>query len=147
MLRISTILIVTLLYTFQGGERNSDRTSNSTDPHRQERQANSEPEKRKCDFSSFKALKMHSLPPTKLVKPVYPPEAKDQKVSGTVLVKVILDRQGMVLRACAIEGDERLRRAAEMAALESKFAAGMWNSYLAKRYRYAEFALSYNFVL
>jgi Gram-negative bacterial TonB protein C-terminal len=147
MLRVSTILIVTLLYTFQGGESKSHPTSISPNPHEQERQAKSDPEKRKCDFSSFKALKMHSLPPTKLVKPVYPPEAIDQKVSGTVLVKVIVDRQGKVLRACAIEGDDRLRRAAEMAALESNFAAGMWNSYLAKRYRYAEFALSYNLVM
>jgi TonB family protein len=146
MPRLSTILVIALLSNCQYGGPKSQPTGQSADSHGQAVLPTLEPTKPNCDFSRFKALKMHSLPAEKLPKPVYPPEAEEQKVSGTVVVKVIVDKQGTVTVACAVEGDDRLRKAAEEAAMQAKFEPGLWNSYNAERYDYAEFAVSYHFV-
>jgi TonB family protein len=57
-----------------------------------------------------------------LAKPPYPQEAKAQRVSGTVKVRVTIDESGTVIRACAIEGPKLLQRASEIAAYKAKFA-------------------------
>jgi TonB family protein len=57
-----------------------------------------------------------------LAKPAYPQEAKAQRVSGTVKVRVTIDESGAVIRACAIEGPKLLQRASEIAAYKAKFA-------------------------
>ena len=82
-----------------------------------------------------------------LVKPAYPPEAREQRIRGTVRVKVLVDEKGNVVRACAVEGDEIFWEAAEGAALKSKYKAGLWNNHQAEGYDYAEFIVSYDFVL
>lgn len=56
-----------------------------------------------------------------LVKPVYPVEAKEKGIGGPVKVKVIIDEQGSVMSAQAIDGDNLLRKACEDAAKASKF--------------------------
>ena len=147
MLKTSITLILALVLNAQCGEHQSQPANNSVNTSEQKSQEGPRSEKTECDFSSFKALKMSSLPAVMLVKPMYPPEAREQKITGTVRVKVLVDKKGNVVRACAVEGDEMLREAAVAAALKSKYRAGLWNSYQAERYDYAELIISYNFVL
>lgn len=58
-----------------------------------------------------------SLPP-----PVYPPIARAARVSGTVVVRVIIDEKGDVAVAQDISGHPLLRRTAAEAALKAKFS-------------------------
>lgn len=57
-----------------------------------------------------------------LPKPVYPQEAKRLKVSGPVTVRVVVDENGNVTSAKAIDGPAPLREPAEAAARNAKFA-------------------------
>ena len=57
-----------------------------------------------------------------LPKPVYPPEAKAKKASGTVVVKVVVDESGKVIWAKAMEGHPLLREAAVKAACQAWFS-------------------------
>ena len=59
----------------------------------------------------------------KLVKPIYPQEAKDAGASGEVQVQVTIDEEGNVTSAIAVSGHDLLRDAAEQAALKSKFTS------------------------
>lgn len=56
-----------------------------------------------------------------LGKPPYPPAARDVRASGTVEVKVTINEEGKVISAQSLTGHPLLRKAAENAALESKF--------------------------
>lgn len=56
-----------------------------------------------------------------LVKPAYPPNAKQMNASGTVNVQISVDEEGNVLSAKAISGHPLLRPAAENAARQSRF--------------------------
>ena len=54
-------------------------------------------------------------------KPDYPADAKKRGIEGRVVVKVLVDPDGVVKRACAISGTRILRKAAEKAALNFIF--------------------------
>jgi TonB family protein len=56
-----------------------------------------------------------------LPKPVYPQEARRLKVSGRVTVKVVVDENGKVISAQAIDGPAPLRESAEAAARQATF--------------------------
>src|SRR5215203_1618431 len=56
-----------------------------------------------------------------LPKPVYPEDARRLKVSGRVTVKVVVDENGKVISALAIDGPLPLREAAEAAARQAVF--------------------------
>jgi TonB family protein len=56
-----------------------------------------------------------------LVVPKYPKEAKKARDSGQVRVQVLIDEQGIVVSAKAIEGPDSLREVAVRAALQSRF--------------------------
>jgi TonB family protein len=56
-----------------------------------------------------------------LPKPTYSEEAKRLKVSGTVTVRVVVDENGKVVSALAIDGPAPLRQAAEEAARKAVF--------------------------
>lgn len=56
-----------------------------------------------------------------LGRPVYPKEAKAQRVGGAVKVRVTINEAGTVIRACAVEGPKLLHRTSEIAAYKSKF--------------------------
>jgi TonB family protein len=58
---------------------------------------------------------------TSLPKPVYPEEAKRLKVSGRVTVRVVVDENGKVISAKAIDGPAPLRETAEAAARQATF--------------------------
>jgi len=49
-------------------------------------------------------------------EPLYPPKAQSAKLSGSVVVEVIIDESGYVVRATAVSGDDQLRGAAVAAA-------------------------------
>ena len=57
-----------------------------------------------------------------LAKPVYPAAAQAVNAEGAVSVQVIIDEAGNISSANAVSGHPLLRRAAEDAALQSKFA-------------------------
>src|SRR6266478_6690375 len=56
-----------------------------------------------------------------LPKPTYSEEAKRLRVSGTVTVRVVIDENGKVISALAIDGPAPLRQAAEEAARKAVF--------------------------
>ncbi|HKR59820.1 MAG TPA: TonB family protein, partial [Pyrinomonadaceae bacterium] len=58
-----------------------------------------------------------SLPP-----PIYPPEARAARASGTVTVQITVDEYGGVLNARAISGHPLLQAAAVNAALQARFS-------------------------
>ncbi len=57
-----------------------------------------------------------------IAEPVYPDEAKAAKALGEVVVDIKIDREGSVVEAKAVSGNNLLRPAAESAAMLSKFA-------------------------
>jgi TonB family protein len=57
-----------------------------------------------------------------LPKPVYPEEAKRLRASGRVTVRVVVDENGKVISAQAIDGPLPLRESAEAAARKATFA-------------------------
>jgi TonB family protein len=56
-----------------------------------------------------------------LPKPFYPDEARAARVAGTVVVRVVIDERGKVIRACAMRGPSLLMRASEAAAYNAVF--------------------------
>lgn len=78
-----------------------------------------------------------------LPKPVYPSEAKRLKVSGPVNVRVVIDENGNVTSAKAVDGPAPLREAAETAARQAKFAPTTQNGITVK----VTGVLTYNFEL
>ena len=57
-----------------------------------------------------------------LPKPVYPPSARNARVSGVVTVEVVIDESGKVISAKAVDGHQFLREAAEQAARGARFS-------------------------
>lgn len=57
----------------------------------------------------------------RLPKPNYPPEARAIGASGVVLVRIMIDENGNVVRACAIKGHKALLRTSERSAYGAKF--------------------------
>jgi TonB family protein len=58
---------------------------------------------------------------TRFVEPSYPPLAQAARIKGAVIVEVVVDEEGDVLTARALEGHPLLKVAAERAALGWKF--------------------------
>lgn len=100
----------------------------------------------KCDFSSFKPFTVSHFVKTSLktqFKPTYPSEAVRGGLHGKIGVKILVDRDGNVVKACAFNGDDILRQAAEDAALKWKFKRKV----VAGRESFVEAGISFNFVL
>jgi VWFA-related protein/TonB family protein len=57
-----------------------------------------------------------------LPAPAYPPSAKSQRAAGTVTVEVLLDEEGKVVEARAVEGHPALRQSAVEAARRARFS-------------------------
>jgi TonB family protein len=57
-----------------------------------------------------------------LAKPAYPLEARRERAAGSVNVQIVVDEQGKVKSAQAVDGSPLLQFAARAAACESKFA-------------------------
>jgi len=99
-----------------------------------------------CDFSAFKPVIVSHFLQTSLkmkVKPLYPKEAVQKGLQGKISVKILVNRDGDVIKACALNGDELLRRAAEDAALKWKFKRNV----IAGRESFVVTGIAFNFVL
>ena len=57
-----------------------------------------------------------------LPKPAYPPQARNARASGTVIVEVVIDETGKVIAAKATAGHVLLRQAAAQAAQGARFS-------------------------
>ena len=79
---------------------------------------------------------------TSLPKPAYPPEAKAQKISGTVAVNIVIDEKGRVIWAEAVNGHPLLRQASVKAACQSLHSPIKISGRAVK----AASIISYNFV-
>jgi TonB family protein len=75
--------------------------------------------------------------------PVYPQEARDAGAQGTVTVQVVVDEQGSVISAQAINGPQLLREAAVNAAKQARFSPTMLSGQPVK----VTGLVTYNFVL
>jgi protein TonB len=75
--------------------------------------------------------------------PVYPEEAKQQKIEGTVTVAIVVGEEGNVISAKAKSGPEPLYQASQEAAYKARFKPTMVNGKPAK----VSGAMTYNFVL
>jgi len=75
-------------------------------------------DKRSKDNSKDKVVKGKLI---EAPKPVYPEEAKKQKIEGTVVVSIVIGHDGNVIRAKAKSGPEALYAASEQAASKARF--------------------------
>ena len=101
----------------------------------------------RCDFSVYKPVRVSDWLPRGIVKQVtaaYPPDAKLRGISGRVFVKVLIDKNGDVVRACA-QGPAVLRRAAEDAALKWKFNTPTLNG--KEKFPYLQDVVTFDFVI
>jgi Ca-activated chloride channel family protein len=60
-----------------------------------------------------------------LPKPQYPPSARSMRAEGVVTVEVLLDEEGKVISAKAVDGNTMLRQAAVAAARQARFSPTM----------------------
>ncbi|MBS1794451.1 MAG: energy transducer TonB [Acidobacteria bacterium] len=117
--------------------------------------AQSEPPRmpEKCDFSAFAPVPMELFPDESVVKrvaPVYPRRARARMVEGRVSVKLLIDEDGVVEKACAFAGPQVFRPAAEKAALQWRFKPGSGLAFTVQgrnpdRKRYASAFISFTF--
>ncbi len=56
-----------------------------------------------------------------LSTPMYPAEARRVRARGKIEVKVIINKEGKVIYACAVKGNAALIEASEAAAYRSRF--------------------------
>lgn len=76
-------------------------------------------------------------------QPVYPDEAKEQKIEGMVTVGIVIDEEGKVISAKPSSGPELLHGASRDAAFKARFKPTTLNGKPAK----VTGAMTYNFVL
>jgi TonB family protein len=83
------------------------------------------PSEKECDFAVFKPRRgsdlLNSNQVIERVPPEYPELARKAHIKGTVIVKILVDQSGNVIRACGLKGHPLLRSAAVTAALKWKF--------------------------
>jgi len=81
--------------------------------------------------------------PIEVPKPIYPADAKKDKIEGTVSVEIVIGEDGGVISAKAVSGPDRLRDAAVDAAYKARFKQTKVKGKPAK----VSGTLSYNFKL
>ena len=101
-----------------------------------------------CDFSGYKPLFIsHVLlnSVVKRVEPKYPGTAMTVvRSEAKVQVKILVDREGNVVEACAVDGHPLLRESARRAALEWKFKRNFGFS-RRPRHKYVQSAIVFTF--
>lgn len=82
-------------------------------------------DEKQCDFSGYKPVKISDFftgaSIVKHVDAIYPSLAIPAHIEGEVSTRILVDRKGNVMRACALNGHPILRKAAIAAALKWKF--------------------------
>lgn len=107
-------------------------------------------DKDSCGFSKYKRLKEpHALykAAVKKVEPEYPPAARSVRADGKVVVRILVNKKGDVVKACAIEGHPLLRADAVEAAKQWKFKKNFGFVDYKSKERFAEIDLTFNFGL
>ncbi|HYX72078.1 MAG TPA: energy transducer TonB [Nitrososphaera sp.] len=150
-MRLSFLTLISMVTLAAQCSRPPSQVSNhSVDQPQQASPSPTDAQKKECDFSLFKPFKIGLMqaPAISMPKPTYPPEAKEQKIEGKVIVKILINvHSGEVEQACVVEGSEILAKAARDAALQIKFSPDWGNNkYLSERYKYLEANMTYNFV-
>lgn len=105
-------------------------------------------ERKNCDFSDRHPLRMSSDwlwrgGIVKRVEPVYPIKAKHRHIRGRIPVRVLINRNGEVERACG-SGQRLLRESAEAAARQWIFLTPQLNG---QKISYVEETIVFDFVL
>ena len=104
-----------------------------------------------CDFSELRPVRMSHVLQNAVVdvpKPEYPKAASAVGASGQVIVRVVIDLKGRVVRACVLEGNPLLRKSALDAAKAARFKANFGLSQPQKRYgrRFLEDEITFTFI-
>jgi len=105
-----------------------------------------EQRKEACDFSAFKPFQVSHFVRSNLKKrfiPEYPQTAVQRNAQGIVSIKILVDRDGSVVKACALEGDDELAKVAEDAALKWQFNRKV----VPGQKTYVEAGITFRFVL
>lgn len=108
------------------------------------------PDKERCDFSKYRRLKEpHTLykAAVKKVDPEYPPAARSVRANGKVVVRILVNKKGDVVEACAIEGHPLLRAVSVEAAKQWKFKRNFGFVDYKPKELFAEIDLTFNFGL
>jgi len=110
-----------------------------------------------CDFSKYKPRRVSHFADRlaiNKVTPQYPPAAKARGITGKVRVKILVNKDGFVERACpihvsgALEPDQRLTVAAEAAALQWTFQPNFGLTVVGElKLNYVEDILTFEFVM
>jgi hypothetical protein len=106
-----------------------------------------------CELESEERRKAQNLPkpvkisgfglsPVSLVKPYYPKIAKQQRISGEVLIEVFSDEKGFVIYSKILKGNAFLRESVRKAACLSRFTPIL---YCGKPIK-ARWLIKYNFI-
>ncbi|HZS09795.1 MAG TPA: TonB family protein [Blastocatellia bacterium] len=92
-------------------------------PARSNNEQTPQTDKPECDFSGDKPLRISDHSPKVITKvlPEYPRTARDAHIQGRVIVQILIDPDGNVVKACATEGHPFLKEAAIEAILQWKF--------------------------
>ena len=127
-MKASITLAVILLLAQCGRATRSSQPSNS-----ETKQPSTETQDKQCDFPSYKPLRLGAAdlgtPVLSLPQPEYSAEARERKLAGQITVKILINVDtGLVEQACALDGDEMLKRSAEAAALKIRLSP--YNDYI-----------------
>jgi len=103
-----------------------------------------------CDFSELRPVRMSHVLQNAVVdipEPEYPKAALSVNATGQVIVRVVVDLKGRVVRACVIDGHPLLWKSAVDAARAAKFQANFGLSIPQRRYgrRYLEDEITFTF--
>ncbi|MCZ2075082.1 MAG: energy transducer TonB [Bryobacterales bacterium] len=101
-----------------------------------------------CDLSEYRATRQVHFAQRSIVliaKPVYPPEALKAGEGGIVNVDIVIDRDGTVQDACALNGPPALQLSAQKAALACKFKKNFGRTAPVK-HQYQRDVITYLFV-
>lgn len=121
-LLLALILLISLIA--QCGVHTDQSSKEAVVSPQQANAPEQKPETDECDFSIYKPVREDHFvrrAVVKTVKPTYPPEAVQGGAQGWVNVRILVNRDGDVEKACALDGDEKLKKVSEEAALQWKF--------------------------
>jgi hypothetical protein len=145
---LMTVVLLTNILWHCGSpaQQSIPEPNNRVQPENANRQGAKDEE---CDFSSYKPIREDHFVQRAVVQkvtPTYPQEAVQNGIQGWVFVKILVDRNGNVQKACAGSLEEPLNRAAHTSALQWKFKRG-FGLQNAGRSLYREAIIAFHFVL
>ncbi len=145
-LSLFSVYFCFIVISCQAQEKSSSNINSniSTKPNNLQIQKTNQKETDKsCDFSEYNTL--YQKPDVLImVQPAYPKKAKRKKIYGDVKVRILVDKTGKVLKACATDGNDSLKPAAVKAALKWKCSPPLKNLERAKK-DHLEYVVTFSF--